>query len=322
MPNSEFDLIHTYFSERVFKRKDVVAGIGDDCALIELPENSQLAVSTDTLVSGVHFFPDVAPKALGHKAAAVNLSDLAAMGAEPGWISLALTLPEFDRSWLDAFSQGFLELCEYFGVSLVGGDTTKGPLSITVSVKGTVPKGKALLRSGAKPGDWIYVSGFIGDAALGLDLVLGKQSANSADKEHLISRLEYPTPRILLGRGLRDVASSAIDISDGLAQDLGHILKTSGCGAYLELENLPFSDAMINTVELTKAIKYGLCGGDDYEVLFTVPEDKKGALDTSLAHCGVQHTCIGRVQTGEKLELKLNGDDYQAELSGWDHFTG
>ena len=201
----EFELIDKYFKVP-HARKDVVMGPGDDCALLTLPPDTQLAVSTDTLVSGVHFFPDMDPVDLGYKALAVNLSDLAAMGAEPRWVSLALTLPAINEGWVAGFAEGFLELAEYYNVALVGGDMTRGPLSITISVKGSVPAGRALMRSGAKAGDGIYVTGTLGDAALALSHLLGKRALNENQLAAVLPRLDHPHPRILAGQALRGLA--------------------------------------------------------------------------------------------------------------------
>lgn len=236
----EFELIRRFF-QRPVRRKDVVLGSGDDCALLSVPAESLLAVSTDTLVAGVHFFADMDPVKLGHKALAVNLSDLAAMGAEPRWVSLALTLPEVDEAWVAGFAQGFLELADFYNVELVGGDMTRGPLSITVSIKGIVPERSALLRSGAQPGDAVFVTGQLGDAALALQQRLAHQTVSP---DYLLTRLEQPEPRILAGMALRGLASSCLDISDGLASDLRHILQASGVSAQIELSQLPLSPAL------------------------------------------------------------------------------
>ena len=232
----EFELINRYFKGRGISRRDVNVGIGDDCALVTVPENCQLAVTTDTLVAGVHFFDDIAPRALGHRALAVNLSDLAAMGAEPTWISVALTLPSIDvQQWLEELTDGMHEIAEYFNVQIIGGDTTQGPLTITICAKGTVPQGKALRRNGAKVGDWIFVTGPLGDAGLAIEA--RKQGIKIAPEHlnHVKQRLDYPTPRVAAGQILRGLASSAIDISDGLLADLGHILNMSQVSATVNM---------------------------------------------------------------------------------------
>lgn len=319
MASREFSLIDNYFKGKGHQRKDVVLGIGDDCALLSVNENTLLAVTTDTLVSGVHFLADMDPRAIGHKAVAVNLSDLAAMGADQAWLSLALTLPDANDKWLAEFAGAVIEVCDYYGVTLVGGDTTRGPLSVTITAQGKIPAGKQLTRSGAKPGDWLYVTGSLGDAGLGLALLQGREEASSDHREYLINRHCYPTPRLLAGQALRGVASSAIDISDGLASDLGHILKASHCGANLFLDKLPLSQALLGTVSLEAAWHYALGAGDDYELLFTVPEAQKGALDTALAHCGVKHSCVGQLRGGEGVSYLNHGQTVDLNVRGYEH---
>ncbi|GAA3713487.1 thiamine-phosphate kinase [Oceanisphaera sediminis] len=317
---NEFDIIKHYFTV-ASHRKDVLMGPGDDCALLQLPANSVLAVSTDTLVSGVHFFADMDPMALGHKALAVNLSDLAAMGADPCWVSLALTLPEVDENWIKGFCAGFFELAEYYNVALVGGDMTRGPLSITVTVHGTLPEGKGLRRNGARVGDGIYVTGTLGDAALGLQQVLGNITVPEAHRDFVRTKFEHPHPRILAGQALRDIASSALDLSDGLAGDLAHVARASGMRAQLELEQLPLSAAMLASVSREQGWELALTGGDDYELCFTVPELHRGLLETALAHCGVKFTRVGRMLAGEVgVELTSEGRPYQLASKSWDHF--
>ena len=315
----EFDLIRRFF-QRPVRRKDVVLGSGDDCALLSVPAESLLAVSTDTLVSGVHFFANMDPVKLGHKALAVNLSDLAAMGAEPRWASLALTLPSVDEPWLEGFASGFLALADYYNVELVGGDMTRGPLSITVTVHGVVPEQGALRRSGAQPGDAIFVTGSLGDGALALQQLLGKYHVAEQWWPSLLARLEQPQPRILVGMALRGLASSCLDISDGLASDLGHILRASGIGAQVELTQLPLSPALA-ALPSEQSWQLALAGGDDYELCFTLPEQHRGALVTALLGTGVAVTEIGRVVSGEPVIQWLHGGSpHDLLLRGWDHF--
>lgn len=313
----EFDVIRRFF-QRPLRRKDVVTGSGDDCALLRVPADSLLAVSTDTLVAGVHFFADMDPVRLGHKALAVNLSDLAAMGAEPRWVSLALTLPHVDEAWLAGFSQGFLALADFYNVELVGGDMTRGPLSITVCIKGVVPEKGALHRSGAQPGDGIWVTGELGGAALALQHLLGnKAGAPAAD---LLERLECPRPRIVTGMALRGVASSCLDLSDGLASDLGHILRASGVGAQIELERLPLPAAFASLPEQERW-SLALAGGDDYELCFTVPEGERGMLETIIAGRGIVAYEIGRIVGGAPaISWLQDGMTRDLVLQGWDHF--
>ena len=244
MTEGEFDIIQRYFtaSKRV-PRKDVLLSVGDDCAVTELNPNQHLAITTDTMVENVHFLPNIRPADLAYKAVACNLSDLAAMGAEPAWISLALTLPKIDHDWLAEFSESFFDILDHYNVDLIGGDTTKGPLSVTITAQGIMAKNKCLCRHHAKVGDWIYVSGTLGDSAAGLSFLLqGKSAVNSA-QEYLIRRHLHPTPRVLLGMELAmtGFVNAAVDISDGLVADLGHILTRSQCGAVVELDKLPLS---------------------------------------------------------------------------------
>ena len=318
----EFELINRYFKGRGISRRDVNLGIGDDCALVTVPENCQLAITTDTLVAGVHFFDDIDPRALGHRALAVNLSDLAAMGAEPTWVSVALTLPNIDVEWLEEFTEGMHEIAEYFNVQIIGGDTTQGPLTITICAKGTVPAGKALRRSGAKVGDWVYVTGPLGDAGLAIEA--RKQEIKIAP-EHLRyvnQRFDYPTPRVAAGQVLRGLASSAIDISDGLLADLGHILALSQVSACIDVNKIPTSDALRATLERDQQLPFILNYGDDYELLFTVPDSNKSMLEMKLRQYGVDAACIGQIKSGEgEVELMLDGEKLAYDDAGFEHFT-
>ncbi|PTA50971.1 thiamine-phosphate kinase [Shewanella morhuae] len=316
----EFQLIECYFSNRGPTRRDVKLGIGDDCALVQPAENKSIAISCDTLVENVHFFPDMPPAALGYKALAVNLSDLAAMGAEPAWMTLALTLPDVDETWLSGFSEGLFEAANYYGIALIGGDTTRGPRAINITVHGQVPQGKALTRHGAKAGDWIYVTGTLGDSALGLDIIRGAQQAKAENKEFLINRHYRPTPRVLAGQALRSLASSAIDLSDGFISDISHILKAAEVGAIVDVNCIPLSLAMKDTVSEEHALGYALTGGEDYELLFTVPESQKGALETTLNHTGTKFVRVGQICAGSKLKLQLNGEPFIPPYYGFEHF--
>lgn len=317
----EFDLIKHYFSKQLVKRKDVVLGIGDDCALLAPAEHQHIAVTTDTLVAGIHFPENTTPRAIGHKAVAVNLSDLAAMGAEPTWISLALTLPEVNEEWIDEFCVGVFDLCEFYNVQLVGGDTTQGPLSITITAQGLMPIGKAITRSNARAGDWLYVTGELGDAALALQNVLGNVDITEAYKGKIFEQLDYPKPRVLTGQALRGYATSAIDISDGLISDLGHICEASNVGAKINLENVPISSIMHETLGTEKAIELALCGGDDYELLFSVSEDNKVGMATALSNIGISTTCIGQLNTSGKITTVLHGEPVALPSKGFEHFS-
>ncbi|MCJ8319592.1 MAG: thiamine-phosphate kinase [Colwellia sp.] len=317
----EFNLIKRFFTEQVTNRKDVVLGIGDDCALISPPERQHIAITTDTLVSGVHFPVNTSPRAIGHKSIAVNLSDLAAMGAEPAWVSLALTLPEFNEQWLTEFCAGLFELCEYYNIQLIGGDTTQGPLSITVTAQGLVPIDTPLRRSGAKAGDWVYVTGELGDAALALKHLQDEVVIESSFVEPILTKLDFPKPRVLAGQILREYASSAIDLSDGLISDLGHICHSSGVGANIVLDALPLSNILVDTLGLEQAIELALAGGDDYELLFTVSEDNKVGMETVLANAGIPLTCIGQMNTSEKITTTMDNKAISINVKGFEHFS-
>jgi len=322
MSCGEFELIARYFNRVTSSRRDVEKGIGDDCALLNVPDKQTLAISTDTLVAGVHFLRDIHPADLGYKALAVNLSDLAAMGADPAWLTLALTLPEIDETWLAAFSDSLFELLDYYDMQLIGGDTTRGPMSLTLGIHGLLPVGRALKRSGAKPGDWIFVTGTLGDSAAGLALLQHHHRLNDpAMHEALIKRHLRPMPRVLQGQALRNLATAAIDISDGLLSDLGHILTASRVGARINLDALPLSSALRDHFDAEQALNWALSGGEDYELCFTVPEVNRGALDVALGHLGVPYTCIGQIAPdAEGLTLLQHGKPRSVNYTGFDHF--
>ncbi|MFP4243755.1 MAG: thiamine-phosphate kinase [Ectothiorhodospira sp.] len=312
----EFDLIRQYFTP-ANNPGDVALGVGDDAALLRVPPDHELVVTVDTLVQGVHFPVDTPPGAIGHKALAVNLSDLAAMGATPRWVTLALTLPGEDDPWLAAFARGFLDLARTHEVALVGGDTTRGPLTLTVQAMGVIPTGAALRRDGARPGDAVLVTGTVGDAALGLR-ELGRGRADP----RLRTRLDRPEPRVAAGRALRDLASACIDVSDGLAQDLGHVLAASGVGATLEAARLPLSPAFREAMG-TEDVDWSLplAGGDDYELLFTAPPAAVEALCRTLSGLGCPATVIGRIETEPGLRiLDPQGNPLPLERGGYAHF--
>ena len=320
MSLSEFSLIEDYFSKLTAMRQDVTLGIGDDCALLQCSPSKEIAVSIDTLVEGVHFFADVDPKALGYKSLAVNLSDLAAMGAEPAWFTLALTLPEHKPEWLQAFSEGLALAARPAGIQLVGGDTTRGPLTITIQVHGLVDQARALRRDRADVGDYIYVTGTLGDAGAALKRRLENWSPDlfdQSDWQFLYKRLEYPTPRYQLAQKILNYASSAIDISDGLLTDLGHILERSQTGAIVKPAQIPLS-ASLKKLSPELAIPLALGAGDDYELCFTVPANKV----ESLAELDLEIHCIGEITAGNELSLR---DETGKEMNidarkGYDHF--
>jgi thiamine-monophosphate kinase len=314
----EFDLIRRFFSGQGIRHAETALGIGDDCALLRCRSEGELAVTVDTLVSGVHFLPEVDPEALGHKALAVNLSDLAAMGAEPRWATLALTLPSVDEAWLEAFARGWFALAARHGVELAGGDTTRGPLSITIQAMGWVPAGKALRRSGARPGDGVYVSGPLGAAGLGLKIRLGQTGLDDAEA---VARLERPEPRVALGRALRGLASACIDISDGLAADLGHILNASDVGARLDFARLPLGAGVSRYIAETGDWRLPLRAGDDYELCFTVPEAQQDELERRLAAAGLTADRIGHIEPEPGLRLLKEGRDLEFVPAGYEHFS-
>ncbi|HDR1022669.1 TPA: thiamine-phosphate kinase [Pasteurella multocida] len=329
MSNGEFDIIQRYFTaSKRTPRKDVIVSIGDDCAITELKQNQRLVITTDTMVENTHFLPTIRPADLAYKSVATNLSDLAAMGAEPAWVSLALTLPEINEQWLSEFSESFFDILDHYNVDLIGGDTTKGPLSITITAQGIIPKGKALCRHSAKVGDWVYVSGTLGDSAAGLALVLNGKSAVNSTQEYLIQRHLRPTPRVLLGLELSvsSLANSAIDISDGFMADLGHILSRSQCGALIDISKLPLSEQLIEMVGREKAEILALTGGEDYELCFTVPDNNKAKLERALAYIGVQYTCVGQIRAispnnKKRIKFERNGEPVELDIKpGFDHF--
>lgn len=317
----EFELIERFFAQAGAMRSDTLLSVGDDGAVVQLRDGYDLVVTTDTMVSGTHFFADVDPGALGHKLVTVNVSDLAAMGAEPAWLSLAMTLPEVNEAWLTAFAAGLSDTAEYYNCQLIGGDTTRGPLSLTITAMGQAPRGKILTRNGAKSGDYIYVTGTLGDAALGLKFCQGQYQVDEQYQAYILQRFHYPTARVAVGQALRNVASSAIDLSDGLYSDLQHILKRSGAGAYVDVAKLPLSDALKSSCDTETAIALALSGGEDYELLFTVAEDQRGALDVLLAPYGVPFCCIGKITgVSGKIELKMAEQSYHYNQKGFEHF--
>ena len=326
----EFDLI-----ERFFKRPAAVAstgavlGIGDDCALLQPTPGMQLAVSSDMLVEGRHFLSTVNPAHLGHKALAVNLSDLAACGARPLAFTLALSLPRADAAWLEPFSRGLLALADAHGCALVGGDTTQGPLNICITVFGEVPPGQALLRSGARAGDDLYVSGTLGDARLALEVFRGTLAVPGDVFTAARARMEQPTPRVALGTALRGVATAAIDISDGLVGDLGHILRASGVGARIDtsiamqlIASCAHPTGAGALFDTEKQLELVLAGGDDYELAFTAPADQRDAVLAAAQASQTPVTRIGQIETAPGLRLvDSQGHAVQRQFVSFDHFA-
>jgi thiamine-monophosphate kinase len=315
----EFDVIARHFTRPA---ANAVLGVGDDCALVGISRGMELAVSVDTMVSGTHFFPDVDPENLGHKALAVNLSDMAAMGAMPYWAMLALTLPKVDHDWLAAFSKGFFDLADEFEVSLIGGDTTRGPLTLTVTIMGEVPIGASLRRSGAKAGNDIWVSGRIGDAALAVAHRHGKLVLEESDYHEAVMRLYEPTPRVNLGQALRGMATAAIDVSDGLLADLGHICRLSKVGAVVELASIPLSAIGARHVASDAGRNAIIAGGDDYELCFTAHPNSRESLQDLAKVLDVTLTRIGQVKRGKGVSLHgPDGKPVKVDGRGYDHFS-
>ena len=311
MALAEFDLIRRYFATQAACQPSTKLGIGDDCALLALPADCELALTTDTMVENVHFLAEVDPESLGHKLLAVNLSDLAAMGADPIAVTLALTLPRVDEDWLQAFASGFLRLAKRFQVDLIGGDTTAGPLTLTVQAMGCVPRGQALRRCGAKPGDRVFVTGRVGDAGLGLKI---RQSAVKEWDASSVLRFERPEPRVAIGRALRGIATSCIDVSDGVAADLGHILEHSGVGATLDWNALPLSDAVRRYCQTSGDWRMPLTAGDDYELCFTIPADYIGELPADCHY-------MGQIEAELGLRIRQAGQIHTLEIKGYEHFS-
>ena len=322
----EFDLIRRYFTRPTPR---AVLGVGDDCALLQPRPGMQLAISSDMLVEGRHFLSTVSPAALGHKALAVNLSDLAACGAQPLAFTLALALPRADAAWLEPFSQGLLALADAHGCELVGGDTTQGPLNICITVFGEVPPGQALLRSGAQVGDELYVSGTLGDARLALEVFRGTLSLPEAVFNQARARLEMPTPRVALGLALRGVATAAADISDGLLGDLGHIARASNVSAVVDaavaIQLMGAGAGAAPLLDAKKQLEYVLAGGDDYELVFSAPPSARAAVQMAADKAQTRVTRIGRIEAragppAVRL-VDAEGRPVLQQFAGFDHFA-
>jgi thiamine-monophosphate kinase len=325
MSLTEFQLIQQFFNNIRPSRDDVKIGIGDDCALLQCPSDKSLAVTIDTLVEGVHFPVNTQPKSIGHKALAVGLSDLAAMGAEPAWATLALTLPQSDVSWVAEFCEGFFTLADKYDVELIGGDTTQGPLTITVQLHGFVPQGMALRRDGAKVGDLIFVSGKIGAAGIGLLLVEEKlefpESARE-QKQSLINSLNNPIPRIETGQQLRGIANACIDVSDGLVADLNHILEASSVGASIDIERIPIPSYVKELEKKIGGWQQLLSSGDDYELCFCIPPAKLPNLNKLSETINCPITEIGVIESIAGLRIQQDGQTIAFEAMGFEHFSG
>jgi thiamine-monophosphate kinase len=320
MPLSEFALIDRYFRNSGYKRPDVRLGIGDDAALLDSPAGCDLVAAIDTLVDGVHFPHGCPAASVGHRVLAVNLSDLAAMGARPAWALLALTLPNSDEAWLSEFAAGFSDLARSHDVALVGGDTTSGPLTATVQVLGHVPRGQALLRSGARPGDHVFVSGTPGDAAAGLAVEQGRLQGAADTVTYLRKRFLFPTPRMALGKCLRGYASACIDVSDGLLGDVGKLAHASGCGVELAYQDIPLSEELVEAVGEERARELALTGGDDYELCFTVSPEQVEKLCKELPPGRWGYSRIGTMRAAPGAVVANGGNVMEFSHSGYDHF--
>ena len=317
---SELDLIKKYFTRSNAKFENVVKGVGDDSAIVGIPAGKQLIVSTDTLLENIHFPVSTKGSDIGYKSLAVALSDLAAMGASPEFATLNLSLPRADENWLEQFSTGFFEIADEFGVALIGGDTVRGPMGITVTVMGSIDEGASLMRKGAQPGDGIYVTGTLGDAALGLMISGGRLQTSEKDANYLKKRLNRPTPRIAAANELRKFSSSAIDISDGLIADLNHILVENEVGAEINLKHIPLSEAYkrhLSAIGWDPAISHG----DDYELCLTIPEAAESGLVSRMNRLGFQIARIGKITSESGLTiLETPNKAYRTEESGYSHF--
>ncbi len=332
MSLSEFEIIERFFTRpatRPALQSGTRLGVGDDAALLSVPAGFELVAAIDTLVAGHHFLPDAAPRAIAHRALAVNLSDLAAMGAKPVWALLALTLPLADESWLAEFSKGWFDLADAHGVDLVGGDTTRGPLTISVQILGLVEQGTALRRSGGQPGDLIVVTGTLGDAGAGLSIArdggaavmaAAADPANRSAAAQLRARFEFPTPRVDFGRAARGLASAAMDLSDGLAGDLPKLARASSVAAHVEADRLPLSHALQSLASRPQALDWALGAGDDYELLMTVPRARYELLRDLAQGCALPLSVIGELREGRGVTWSMDGADIGARLTGFDHF--
>lgn len=316
---NEFELIYELIAPRASTREDVLLGIGDDGALLAPPPGEALVVVADTLVEGRHFPADMSAADIGWRSAAVNLSDIAAMGATPRWATLALTLPAVDEAWLRGFISGLMEALALSGVAVVGGDTTRGPLTITLQLMGSVPPAQALTRRGARPGDRVFVSGTLGDAAAGLAL-WGNGSAD-AHAAALLQRFRRPSPRLALGHALRGLASACIDVSDGLLADLGHLARGSRCGVEVEASRLPLSTALRSLRTPDECLRLAATGGDDYELAFTVPAASLVELERRCTALDTPVSCIGSVNRTATVQLlDAGGGEHRFDVTGYRHF--
>ena len=317
---SEFDLIRRHFTRDA---RHTSLAVGDDAALVQPRAGMQLAVSTDMLVAGTHFFADTDAEGLGWKTLAVNVSDLAAMGADPRWAVLAVSLPAADEPWIAAFARGFFACADAFGVDLIGGDTTRGPLNLCVTIFGEVPVDAAITRDGARPGHELWITGTPGHAALGLAHLRGETALHGSHAARCLDALHRPQPRVAFGLALRGVASAMLDVSDGLLGDLAHILERSRCGARIDVPALPLADLLATGADAALARRCLLSGGDDYELLFTAPAAQHGAVTALGRRLALPVTRIGTItaQAGQLTLREADGGEHASPLRGFDHFA-
>jgi thiamine-monophosphate kinase len=314
----EFEIIARYFTRPVGDAS-VVLGIGDDAAVIAVA--GHVAVTVDSLVAGVHFPDGMAPHVLGYRLLAVNLSDLAAMGASPRWCTLALTLPSVDELWLDGFSRGFFDLADRHGVSLVGGNMSRGPMTLTLQLMGEVDRARLLTRGGGHVGDDVYVTGTLGDSAAGIALILERSDAPQGSAAAALKERFYrPVPRVGAGLALGGLATAAVDVSDGLLADLGHICRASGCGATIDVERVPLSAELLSLFPPQDALSHALGGGDDYELCFTAPPSRAEAIETALESCGTPVRRIGQLVAGQSVVCRRDGEPFTPPVRGYRHF--
>jgi thiamine-monophosphate kinase len=320
----EFELIRRFFmrpSATSASQSGVSVGIGDDAAVLDLPAGNQLVAAVDTILEGRHFLPGTDPKSIGHRALAVNLSDMAAMGATPAWATLALSMPSVDTTWLQGFAAGLLDLADAHQVTLVGGDTTRGPLTVSVQILGVVPRGTALTRSGAQAGDLIVVTGSLGDAGAGLAYSTSMPATVPDEAARfLVARFEYPTPRVAMGIAARGIASAAMDLSDGIVGDLPKLAQASGLGAAVAIEKLPLSAALRAAATHAQARDWALCAGDDYELLFTVAASRYVALQAAAQRLNLTLSIIGEMRAAAGISWLFDGAAFAPSSSGFDHF--
>jgi thiamine-monophosphate kinase len=314
----EFEIIARYFT-RSIGDSSVVLGVGDDAAVLAV--DGHVAVTVDTLVAGVHFPDGMAPHVVGYRLMAVNLSDLAAMGAHPRWCTLALTLPKADELWLEGFSRGLFELADRYGVSLVGGNLSRGPLTLTLQLMGSVEPKNMLTRSGGHVGDDIYVTGTLGDSSAGIALILERSSAPQGSAAAALKERFYrPVARVEAGLALGPLATAAIDVSDGLLADLAHVCKASGCGAAIDIERVPLSAELLSMFPPQEALAHALGGGDDYELCFTAPPSRADEIEAALEAAGTPVRRIGQLVAGQTVVCRRDGEPFTPAVRGYRHF--